>query len=136
MTVLALEHVNIRSADPERTVAFFRDVLLMQVGPPPGGQGRAAWAYAENGVPVVHIGSADSAYPTDASIPFSPAAGGGAVHHVALNCVDFEGVKARLTSFDLNYVEHDSLLSGVRQIFVSEPNGILFELNFRDQAKG
>lgn len=133
MTVMALEHVNIRSSDPERTIGFFRDVLLMKVAPPPGQQ-RGAWAYAENGLPVVHIGGVEAAYPTDASLPFSPATGGGAVHHVALNCQDFEGVKARLAAFDLDYIERESIISGVRQIFVSEPNGILFELNFRDGA--
>lgn len=133
MTVLALEHVNIRSSDPERTLGFFRDVLLMKVGPPPGSQGPAAWAYAENGVPVVHVGSSETAYPTDGSIPYSPGQGGGAVHHVALNCVDMAGVKARLASFDVDYVERDSLISGLRQIFVSEPNGVLFELNFRSE---
>jgi catechol 2,3-dioxygenase-like lactoylglutathione lyase family enzyme len=134
MTVLALEHVNIRSADPARTLGFFRDVLLMKVGSPPGSQGPASWAYAENGVPVVHVGSSQTPYPTDATIPYSPASGGGAVHHVALNCVDFEGVKARLAAFELDYYEQESILSGIRQIFVSEPNGILFELNFRDGA--
>ena len=131
MTVLALEHVNIRTPDPERTISFFRDVLLMKVAPPPG-QSKGAWVYAGD-APVVHIGAAESAYPTDERMPFSPSRGSGAVHHVALNCSDFDGVKGRLQALDLEFFERTSTLSPVRQIFVSEPNGVLFELNFRDQ---
>lgn len=132
MTVLALEHVNIRTPDPERTIRFFEEVLLMKVAPPPG-QSKGAWAYADNGLAVVHIGTAESAYPTDGRMPYAPGQGSGAVHHVALNCRDFEGVKARLAALGLEFFDRQSDISPVRQIFVSEPNGVLFELNFRPE---
>jgi catechol 2,3-dioxygenase-like lactoylglutathione lyase family enzyme len=134
MTVLALDHVNLRTAEPARTLSFFRDVLLMQVGGPNGmaaGE-RGGWVYAGDGAPVVHVGALESPYSTDARIPFEPARGGGAVHHVALSCADFEGVKARLRRLDVEFVENALPSRGLRQIFVAEPNGVLFELNFRD----
>ncbi len=38
MSILALDHVNIRSRDPKATLAFFREVLLMKVAGPMGMQ--------------------------------------------------------------------------------------------------
>ena len=133
MSILALDHVNIRSRNPQGTADFFRDVLLMKVGPPPGappGIG-ATWIYDDNDLPIVHIGDANQAYPMDEMFPFQAAEGSGAVHHVALQCSDFDGTRARLQSLDLAFKENDVPQISLRQLFVSDPNGILFELNFR-----
>jgi catechol 2,3-dioxygenase-like lactoylglutathione lyase family enzyme len=133
MTVLALDHVNLRTPYPARTIRFFREVLLMKVGGPPGmAAGEGGWVYDSNDLPVVHIGAAESPYPTDELIPFSPATGGGAVHHVALRCADYAGVKGRLRALDLEFHESAYPKLGLTQIFVAEPNGVLFELNFRE----
>jgi catechol 2,3-dioxygenase-like lactoylglutathione lyase family enzyme len=133
MTVLALDHVNLRTAEPERTIGFFRDVLMMKVGGPPGmpADGKGAWIYDGGDRPVIHIGSVDMAYPTDDRLPFTPGKGGGAVHHVALGCADFEGVKARLGRLGVEFTESHFPAFDLHQIFVSEPNGVLLELNFR-----
>jgi hypothetical protein len=53
------------------------------------------------------------------------------VHHVALSCSDFEGTKARLAAKSIAFSESDLSRFGLRQLFVTEPNGILLELNFR-----
>lgn len=135
MPVIGLDHVNLRTAEPARTMAFFRDALGMTVGGPMGrpASDQGGWIYDETGAAVVHVGSADSPYPTDAERPFTPARGSGAVHHVALACADFEGVKRRLGALGLEFTESDLRSFGLRQIFVAEPNGVLLELNFRDE---
>jgi catechol 2,3-dioxygenase-like lactoylglutathione lyase family enzyme len=134
MTVLGLDHVNLRTADPARTLGFFRDALAMKVAAPPGmaADGRGGWVYDSHERPVVHVGALETRYPTDESLPFSASKGGGVVHHVALSCTDYQGVRARLQALDLAFVESDYPQIGLRQIFVSEPDGVLFELNFRD----
>ncbi len=136
MTVLGLDHVNVRTPDPARTLGFFRDVLQMRVGPPPfatetGDGSKGGWVYDSDDRPVVHVGGADSPYPTDATIPFVVARGGGAVHHVALNCSGFDELKARFDSLGIEFGEADYSQFGFRQLFVTEPNGVLLELNFR-----
>ena len=48
MAVLGLDHVNVRSADPGATAAFFADILGMRVGPPMGRTdmtGPGGWVY-------------------------------------------------------------------------------------------
>ena len=137
MPVLGLDHVNVRSTDPARTAAFFRDVLGMRVGPPMGRTemaGPGGWVYDSEDRAVVHIGGADSPYPSDAERPFTPAHGSGAVHHVALACSDFDGTRERLRTQEIAFTENDLSRFGLKQLFVSEPNGILLELNFRSEA--
>ena len=133
MSILALDHVNVRSRDPKATLAFFRDVLLMKVAGPMGGAPRedGGWVYDDNDLPIVHIGSANERYPMDERIAFTPAEGSGAIHHVALRCSDFDGTKARLQSLGIGFTENDVPQVSLHQLFVSDPNGITLELNFK-----
>jgi catechol 2,3-dioxygenase-like lactoylglutathione lyase family enzyme len=130
MPVLALDHVNLRTRDPERTRAFFRDVLGMTIGPPPGEAGHSSWVYDDSGIPIIHTGAHDSPYPSDARHPYTPANGSGSIHHVALRCADFEGMRARLAAHGLDYSEADYPSFGLRQLFVTDPDGVMLELNF------
>ena len=81
MAVLALDHVNLRSADPAATIAFFRDALQMKVGAPPGmtPSDKGAWIFDEDDRPIVHIASLEARYPTDAAWPFKEARGSGVI---------------------------------------------------------
>lgn len=134
MTVRSLDHVNIRSADVPGTAAFFRDMLGLTIDIAPGSPSvdQGCWAYDAGGRPIVHIGPADAAYPSDGMAPFIATRGGGAVHHVAFDCDDHAGMKQRLNVAGLKITENDIPSIGLRQIFVMEHNGILLELNFRD----
>jgi catechol 2,3-dioxygenase-like lactoylglutathione lyase family enzyme len=134
MPVMGLDHVNIRSADPQSTLAFFRDVLQMRVGPPPGMKVtesyKGGWVFDPEDRALVHVGGLDTPYPSDAKMPFAEGQGGGAVHHVALACADFEGMRERLRARELEFAESDYPNMRLRQLFVREPNGVLLELNF------
>jgi catechol 2,3-dioxygenase-like lactoylglutathione lyase family enzyme len=138
MSIRALDHVNIRTADLEATVAFFRDVLGMNVVSPPGAPAgaRAAWVLDDSGNAVVHIGATDVAYPTDDEVPFDAHRGGGSVHHVAFRCGDPADMLARLTRHGVAMHETRIESIGLRQMFVHEPNGIFLELNFWESAQG
>jgi catechol 2,3-dioxygenase-like lactoylglutathione lyase family enzyme len=131
MTVAKIDHVNIRTPDLEGTVAFFRDVLGMEPSPGPGTRpDQSCWMRDAGGQPSVHIGKTDLTYPTDHWLPAEEAPGKGPMHHVALNCSGFESVKGRLETLGLRHSESRLDEIGLRQLFVFEPNGILFELNF------
>jgi catechol 2,3-dioxygenase-like lactoylglutathione lyase family enzyme len=132
MPVLGLDHINIRTSDPARTIAFFRDVLSMKVGPSPGSTSteNGAWIFDANDVAVVHIANAKVAYPSDGKLPFKESRGSGALHHVALRCSGFEETLQRVKAFGSEIYENHMPQRGLRQIFVAEANGILFELNF------
>lgn len=134
MAVLSLDHVNIRTADVPATTAFFRDLLGLRAGIAPGASSidQGCWIYDGQDRPIVHIGPVDAAYPSDGIAPFTPARGGGAVHHVALECDGYEEMTARLKDAGLATAQSDIPSIGLRQLFVTEANGILLELNFRE----
>jgi catechol 2,3-dioxygenase-like lactoylglutathione lyase family enzyme len=134
MPVLGLNHVNVRTPDFKRTVAFLRDALGMTVTPVPEHEAndKAAWAYDDTGVPVLHLASADVAYSPDEVLPAEAPRGSGAVHHIALSCADFEAMRSRLTALSVGFRENHMARNGVRQLFVEDPTGILLELNFRE----
>jgi len=126
MIIQGLDHVNIRVKDPAATIAFFTDVLGMTVD-----SRVKSWLKDEQGNAVVHVGSADAVYPSDAWRPFEPRADSGAVHHVALSCKGYHAVEQRLDALGLEYRKGGVPEFGLRQIFVVEPGGVLLELNFR-----
>jgi catechol 2,3-dioxygenase-like lactoylglutathione lyase family enzyme len=134
MTVLGLDHVNVRTPDPARTLGFFREVLNMRVAPPPGMDSveHGGWVYDSGDRPVVHVGDLKVQYPTDDGETRAPASrGSGADHHVALFCENFPDVRDRLQSLDLEFREAHYPQFGFHQLFVTEANGILLELNFK-----
>lgn len=126
MGVQGLDHVNIRVKDMEATAAFFIEVLGMQRSPE-----RASWIVDAAGHPVIHLGSADAAYPSDSWRPFEAQHGSGAVHHVALACTGFDSMVERLTMLGVDHETNSFPAMALRQILVTEPGGVLLELNFK-----
>lgn len=125
MAILALDHVNLRVHDLEATARFFVDVLGMTRS-----EERASWILDEGGRPVIHLGSAETPYPSDAWRPFVARQDGGAVHHVALSCTGYDAMVARIEAHGVHYDVNE--IEGIlRQLFVAEPGGVLLELNFR-----
>jgi|SRR5579862_8119101 len=134
MPVLGLDHVNIRTRNPAATMAFFRDILEMKVTVPGGAASadRGGWVLDDAGVAVVHVASADQVFPGDEYKPFTPVSGSGAIDHVALRCSGYDEVKARLGVMGVPFWENYVARVRLRQIFVEEPTGILFELGFSE----
>ncbi len=60
--------------------------------------------------------------------------GGGAVHHLALECDDYDGMLAGISAAGLARTLNEVPQVRLRQIFLTDPNGVLIELNFREQA--
>lgn len=134
MPILGVNHLNIRTPDFISTIEFLRNALGMVVSTVPGFDTteKAAWAYDDAGVPILHLARADVAYSPSEVLPAESPRGSGAIHHVAISCTDFEAMKARLVAFGASFRE-GTPEPGVRQIFVRDPTDIRIELNFREK---
>jgi catechol 2,3-dioxygenase-like lactoylglutathione lyase family enzyme len=134
MALTALEHYLVLTADLEATRDFYRDALGLAEGfrPPLGFPGY--WMYIGT-TPVIHIAEwrTYTAHSAAKEIPVTaPADSTGAFDHVAFNAEDFPGVVARLESHGVTPARNLVSKSGMRQLFVFDPNGIKVEINFRN----
>ena len=130
MTVNALDHINIQTVALADTVRFFADVLDLRAGDPPPGldPARIQWMFDGAGRALFHLSTAGSLQAGEAS----GGEGTGALHHVALDCSGHAGMIERLDALSLPYRCNDVASIGLKQVFVTEPNGVLLELNFRE----
>lgn len=126
MAIRDLDHVNIRTAELARTTAFFTDVLGLSVGWRPDFDFGGAWLYAGDRA-VVHL--VEVARPAAASA-------GSSLDHFAFAIDDFEDARRRLDAAGIAYRETAAPNGGIRQFFVTEGNGVTFELNYRVPAGG
>lgn len=131
MKVNALDHINIVTDDLAGTVRFFVDIFGLDVrdAPPPLPPEQFQWLYDESNRAIFHIVSkaAKQAYPRETPM------GGltGAIHHVALSCSGYETFTEKLQAHNIEYRTNTIASANLRQIFFTEPNGVLLELNFR-----
>jgi catechol 2,3-dioxygenase-like lactoylglutathione lyase family enzyme len=122
MSVGVLDHFNIRTRRLADTVRFYEEVLELKKGDRPNFAFPGAWMYSE-GKAVVHlvdISSTDEQQKPDS----------GVVHHVAFASRGFAGMKQRLKSKGLPFDVREVPGVDVWQIFVTDPNGVMIELNY------
>ena len=136
MSVLGLDHVNIRTSNPAATMRFFRDVLKMKITVPDGLSSidMGGWVLDESGAAVVHVASASQVFPGDQYKPFIPTKGSGAIDHVALRCSGYDEVRTRLRALGVPFWGNHVARAQLRQIFVEEPTGIVLELGFAESS--
>jgi catechol 2,3-dioxygenase-like lactoylglutathione lyase family enzyme len=129
MRVNALDHVNIITADLERTASYYAGLfgLERRDAPAPLTPANAQWMFDASGRAIVHINSLDCPRAFDRDVSPGPT---GALHHVALNCTGYDEMIARLQGRSLEYQVNLVTAIGLRQIFTVDPNGVLLELNF------
>ena len=121
MAITGLDHVNIRTTELARTRAFFTDILGLTVGWRPAFPFGGTWLYA-GGKDVVHLVEVKAA---------SAASRGSALDHFAFAIDDYEDAQARLDAAGMTYEPLVSPEGGIRQMFVTELNGVTIELNCR-----
>jgi catechol 2,3-dioxygenase-like lactoylglutathione lyase family enzyme len=116
-----LQHVNLRTADANRSRDFYVDVVGLKVGPRPPIASVGYWLYLGS-VPVIHLVQRNG--------DGLPQSGSGAVDHVAFHGVDFEGTRDRFSALGVTFREALIPRDGTRQLFVHDPDGVKIELNF------
>lgn len=133
MKLNALDHVNIITDDLEGTARFFVEMFDLDVrnGPEPLPPELVQWLYDDSGRAIFHINSKDMQQSFKRETQSGPTTG--AIHHVALDCSDHEAFIARLKAHGIDYRLNDIPSISLKQLFFSEPNGVLLELNFRGE---
>jgi catechol 2,3-dioxygenase-like lactoylglutathione lyase family enzyme len=120
MTVLGLNHVNIRTTDLAATLRFYTGILGFKHydGKEMNGFPRN-WLLDSRNEPIIHLRELS---------PDAPSCG--PIDHVALNCDDMAEVLARLEREKIPFAKIDTVLNGITQVFLKDPNGVPLELNF------
>ena len=130
MPLGGLQHYTIEPQDLEKTKDFYVDVLGLENGerPPLGFPGY--WLYS-GGQAIVHLMG-----------PRTPREGivvrgtqkkfedTGRLDHIAFAASDVDGVRKRLKAKNVQFREQIVPRTGDTQIFLYDPDGIGFELNF------
>lgn len=129
MRINALDHVNVITADLEASAGFYAGVfgLERRNAPAPLTPTNAQWMYDGSGRAIIHVNSLDCPRAYDRPIQAGPT---GALHHVALNCSGYDEMIGRLDRHGHSYQTNAVTAIGLRQVFLTDPNGVLFELNF------
>ncbi len=134
MPINKLDHYSIRTADLDATRAFYVDVMGFETGPRPDFPFPGVWLY-QGGIAVVHVIGID---PNDASglqdylgdRDAAETGGSGMIDHVAFTATDIDAVRARIEASGLAFRERKVPAMDLRQIFVTDPSGVVIELNF------
>ena len=129
MAVLALEHVTIRCAQRQRTRDFYVELLGLTEGARPDFPFRGHWLYL-GGVPVIHLVEAADKGSAWGGEPGSAGTDTGPFDHVAFHGEDFEGMRRALRAAGLAFRDRVVPGTGLKQIFVPDPEGVMVELNF------
>ena len=131
MAVNGLDHINIVAHDLQATVRFFAEVLDLTPGAPPGGVDptRVAWMFDAGGRPLIHLSSRGAPMPGGDRLPATDT---GALHHVALDCSGYAAMTEKLKRLGVPHQRNEVASIALKQLFVTDPNGVLLELNFRE----
>jgi len=124
VAIIGLDHVNIRTTELAKTQAFFTEVLGLSVGWRPDFPFGGAWLYAGD-KDVVHLVEVSRA---------GAATKGSSLDHFAFAIDDYEEAQRKLDAAGLAYEPSAAPNGGIRQLFVTELNGVTIELNCRAPA--
>jgi len=126
MGVGMLDHYNVSTRNLDDTVRFYRDVLGFVNGPRPPFDFPGAWLSGD-GHRVLLLNDIS---PTDK--PQRPDSG--VIDHIAFGSRGFEAMKRHLARQGIGFRVNEVPNSTRRQIFLTDPNNVLIELNY-DVAK-
>jgi catechol 2,3-dioxygenase-like lactoylglutathione lyase family enzyme len=126
VTLHRLDHALVLTDDLEATTAFYRDVLGFEVGPRPQLEFPGSWLYLD-GAPCLHVADR-GAYEAHAA-GLGLGRSDGPVDHVAFGGSGYEELAARLEAAAIDAVVNEVPGAGLRQLFVTDPNGVRIEVN-------
>jgi catechol 2,3-dioxygenase-like lactoylglutathione lyase family enzyme len=121
MQLSMLDHINIQTPELEATCRFYEDVFGLKRGFRPDFPFPGAWLYL-NEKAVVHLIGLEKGG--------AAATGSGAIHHVAFSADGAQEFLTRLSAMNAKYLVRDVPGLDQRQVFVTDPNGILVEVSF------
>jgi catechol 2,3-dioxygenase-like lactoylglutathione lyase family enzyme len=119
--IRGLDHINIGTDRLAATTAFFRDVLGLKEGWRPDFPFAGAWLYSGD-TAVVHL--------VELEAPRGPSRAA-SMDHAAFRIEDYEACRGRLDAAGIAYRTIDIPGTEIRQIFITDLNGVNIELNAR-----
>jgi len=121
--ITGLDHINIDTAKPEETVAFYEDLFGFENRPQerPDFGFPGAWLFLGD-TAVVHLNFIDD------DDRFGQRS---AFNHIAFEGTDFVSMCALLDERGLKYRTSERPEIALSQIFVDDPNGVRVEVNVR-----
>lgn len=116
---ITLDHINIRTDDPEAVRDCLVRLLGLEAGYRPPFATEGIWLYG-GGYPIVHVSKRD----------FVPGDDTGGLDHVAFKDDDYEGLIARLEADGIEYTDRVVPDTGVHQVFFKVNHEIKIEVDF------
>ena len=132
MPLTELNHYFVRARDLERSRRFYCDALGFEVMPRPDFAFPGYWL-GVGGRIQVHMGQdgiADEAVHYFGTTPRSARDNAGVVDHIAFQGTDPEGLAQRLADHGVPARSRHIPDIGLFQLFVTDPDGLVIELNF------
>jgi len=128
-----IEHYLVLTHDIDATRDFYVEALGMRVGPRPPLGFPGYWVYVGD-TPCIHIGEwlTYTEHSRGQGIPVSTRAPGtGPVDHIAFHAHDYDEILTRLERNGVDVQKNDPPGGVLRQLFLSDPNGVKIEINVR-----
>jgi glyoxylase I family protein len=117
-----MNHVALPTADPQRAVRFYRDVLGFVETTRPSFNFRGAWLHRREVGVMIHL-IHDARFQPALDEPINTRLG-----HLAIRVDDYDRAVAQLREHGLDYVERVLPDYGYRQVFFRDPDGNVLEL--------
>lgn len=137
MPIERMEHYLVLSDDIDATKRFYCEVLGMREGFRPDLGFPGYWLYVGE-TPCIHIAEWETyaVWTKQVGVPISTRAPAtGPLDHIAFNATGYDELAEKLDA--LGIVVGRNLLDeiGLRQLYIRDPNGLVIELNFREDRR-
>ncbi|HXS41023.1 MAG TPA: VOC family protein [Stellaceae bacterium] len=123
MALSELNHVTVRTKDLDGTRDFYVGALGMRVGDRPDLGFPGYWLYVGKSA-VLHL------VPESAGIGAGPSEDTGNFDHIAFLAGDYDGTCRHLDALGVEFRKNDVPRARLRQLFLTDPNRVMIELNF------
>lgn len=131
MPINGLNHFSVRTPDMRRSRDFYVNVLGFTEGERPPFPFPGYWLYCGD-IPVVHVIGEDPGGEGLQGYLGERGGGDGAgsLDHIAFTASGLDAMRERLGEHGVAFKERSVPLLGLIQLFVTDPDGIILELNF------
>ena len=121
MSMLAMDHYTVLTADMAGSVDFYRKVLGLKPGWSPKVDVPVTWLYIGRQAVLHLVGRKPQGRSTST----------GRFDHVAFRCQGYAATKRRLRRHGIEFMEQHLPAIGLNQLFLAGPEGVWVELIFR-----
>ncbi|BBO32604.1 hypothetical protein PLANPX_2216 [Lacipirellula parvula] len=122
VSIGAMNHIALPTADPERGAKFYCDVLGFVATPRPAFSFRGAWLLHRDVGVMLHL-IHDAKFEPNLAAPINSR-----TNHLAIHVDDFDAAVAQLTAHSIEHVVHVLPTYHYRQVFFRDPDGNVIEL--------